>query len=88
MRDIDPKKAPNYIAKSEEFLEVAKFSLQNAKFNSAVASAIHSAVGALDALTASRKGKRVRAAILKCCHLSLEYFLHKSIGKFTVSLYR
>ena len=61
-RDIDPKKAPSYITKSEEFLEMAKLAVQNAKYNSAVTSAIHSAIhsaiSALDALTTSYKGKR------------------------------
>ncbi len=57
-RDIDPKKASNYITKSEEFLEMAKLAVQNTKYNSAVTSAIHSAISALDALTTSYKGKR------------------------------
>lgn len=57
-RDIDPKKASSYITKSEEFLEMAKLAVQNAKYTSAVTSAIHSAISALDALTTSYKGKR------------------------------
>lgn len=57
-KDIDPKKAPIYIKKSEEFLEMAKLAVQKAKYNSAVTSAIHSAISALDALTTSYKGKR------------------------------
>ena len=57
-RDIDPKKAPRYITKSEEFLEMAKLAVQKAKYNSAVTNAIHSAINALDALTTSYKGKR------------------------------
>ena len=58
MRRVDPKHAANYIAKSEEFLEVARLALQNEKYNSAVISAVHSAISGLDALTASYKGKR------------------------------
>ena len=58
MREIDPQKALGYIAKSEEFLEMAKLAAKNANYNSAVTSAIHSAISALDALTTSYKGKR------------------------------
>lgn len=58
MRDIDPQKASSYMAKSEEFLGMAKLAAQNASYNSAVTSAIHSAISALDALTTSYKGKR------------------------------
>lgn len=58
MRDIDPRKAPSYLVKSEEFLEMAKLAAQNANYNSAVTCAIHSAIGAPDALTTSYKGKR------------------------------
>jgi uncharacterized protein (UPF0332 family) len=57
-RDVDPNKASNYITKSEEFLEMAKLAIQNAKYTSAVTNAIHSAISALDALTTSYKGKR------------------------------
>lgn len=58
MRDTDPQKALNYISKSKEFLEMAKLAAQHANYNSAVTSAIHSAISALDALTTSYKGKR------------------------------
>lgn len=58
MKDVDPQEASNYIVKSEEFLEMAKLAAQNTNYNSAVASAIHSAISALDALTTSYKGKR------------------------------
>lgn len=58
MRKIDPQKASSYFTKSEEFLEMAKLAAQNANYNSAVTCAIHSAISALDALTASYKGKR------------------------------
>lgn len=37
---------------------MAKLAAQNANYNSAVTSAIHSAISALDALTVSYKGKR------------------------------
>jgi len=57
-RDIEPKKAPGYITKSEEFLEIANLALQKAKYDSAVMSAVHSAISALDAVTTSYKGKR------------------------------
>jgi len=58
MRYVEPEKAPSYIAKSEEFLEMAKLAVQNAKYNSAVTGAIHSAISASDALTTSHRGKR------------------------------
>lgn len=57
-KSIDPKKASGFVKKSEEFLEIAKLALQNEKYNSTVANAIHSAINALDALTTSYKGKR------------------------------
>ncbi len=57
-RNVDPKKAHIRIEKSEEFLEMAKLAVQNAKYSSAVTNAIHSAISALDALTTSYKGKR------------------------------
>lgn len=71
MRNVDHRKAPNYITKSEEFLTMAKLAIQNAKYTSAVASAIHSAIRALDALTTSYKGKRAsddRAEVLSLVH--------------------
>lgn len=71
MRGVEPEKASRYITKSEEFLEMAKLAVQNAKYNSAVASAIHSAINALDALTASHRGKRAsddHAEVLSLVH--------------------
>ena len=58
MRGVDPSEATNYLTKSEEFLEMAKLAAQNAKYNSAVTGAVHSAISALDALTTSYKGRR------------------------------
>lgn len=58
MRDVGPEKASSYITKSEEFLEMAKLAVQNAKYNGAVTGAIHSAISASDALTTSHRGKR------------------------------
>lgn len=58
VRDTDPQKASIYITKSKEFLEMAKLAAQHANYSSAVTSAIHSAISALDALTTSYKGKR------------------------------
>ena len=57
-KSIDPKKLHGYITKSEEFLEMANLALQNKKYDSAVMCSVHSAISALDALTASYKGKR------------------------------
>ncbi|MGI0009224.1 MAG: HEPN domain-containing protein [Nitrosopumilaceae archaeon] len=57
-RSVDPRRAPNYIVKAEEFLKTSNDSLQNNRYNSAVTNAVHSAINALDALTTSFKGKR------------------------------
>ncbi len=58
MRGVDPSEAANYITKSEEFLEMAKLAVQNAKYNSAATNAVHSAISALEALTTSYRGRR------------------------------
>ncbi len=57
-KNIGAGKASDYITKAEEFLETAKLALENKKYNGAVMGVIHSAINALDALTASHKGKR------------------------------
>ncbi|MDE1725406.1 MAG: HEPN domain-containing protein [Thaumarchaeota archaeon] len=57
-RSVDPKKAPNYIVKSDEFLITANDSLKSKRYNSAITNAIHSSISALDALTTKFKGKR------------------------------
>ena len=57
-RSVDQRRAPDYIAKAEEFLKTASDSLQNKRYNSAVTNAVHSSINALDAVTTSFKGKR------------------------------
>lgn len=57
-RPADPSKAQNYIIKAQELLKTANDSLTKNRYNSAVDTAIHSSINALDALTTKFKGKR------------------------------
>ena len=57
-KSVDPKKSRNYLTKSENSLRMAKIAVEQNAYDSAVISAIHSAINALDALTAIHKGKR------------------------------
>jgi hypothetical protein len=55
---VDPEKSRNYLIKSENSLRIAKIALAQSAYDSAVLNAIHSSINALDAFTASHKGKR------------------------------
>jgi uncharacterized protein (UPF0332 family) len=57
-RDIDPKKAAEYVTKATNSLEMAKIALERGAYDNAVMSAVHSSINALDALTTHFLGKR------------------------------
>ncbi|MGI0020421.1 MAG: HEPN domain-containing protein [Nitrososphaera sp.] len=57
-RSVDPDKAANYLKKAEGSLHMARIAIKEGEFDSAVMNAVHSAITALDALTASRRSER------------------------------
>lgn len=57
-KPVDRKKSQNYLTKSENLLEVARYALSQKKYDAAVINSVHSAINALDALTTREKGLR------------------------------
>ncbi len=80
-RPVDPKKAPNYILKADEFLATANDSLKNKRYNSAITNAIHSSINALDALTTKFKSKRGSDDHTEAISLAQAFFLLQSMKR-------
>ena len=57
-KPVDKRLYKNYLQKAEEMLEVAKHAANTSKNNAAVASSIHCAINALDALAVFYFGER------------------------------
>lgn len=57
-KSVDKSKSRDYIEKAENLLEVARYALDNKKYDAAVINAVHSAINALDSLTVLEKGLR------------------------------
>lgn len=57
-KPVDRRKSQNYLTKSENILEVSRYALSHKKYDATVINAVHSAINALDALTAREKGLR------------------------------
>ncbi len=57
-RSVDQSKAKNYLIKAENALRIAKISLIEKAYDTAVMNAVHSSINALDALTTFYSGKR------------------------------
>ena len=57
-RSVDPSKAANYSKKAEASLNMARIALTQKAYDSAVMSAVHCAINALDALATKYLGKR------------------------------
>jgi|GEM_PF-674534 len=57
-RDVDPAKSINYLTKAENSLHMAKIATEQNAYDSAVMSAVHSAINALDSLTSHHLRKR------------------------------
>ncbi|MEW6043228.1 MAG: HEPN domain-containing protein [Thermoproteota archaeon] len=73
-RAVDPKKASNYLTKAESSLHMAKIAVEQKAYDNAVMSAIHSAINALDALTAYQLNKRSSGSHIDVLLLTKEIF--------------
>jgi uncharacterized protein (UPF0332 family) len=57
-RSVDQSKVKNYLIKAENALRIAKISLKEKAYDTAVMNAVHSSINTLDALTTLYSGKR------------------------------
>ena len=57
-KEIDKRKYGGYITKAENSLRISKIALKERAYDAAVMNAVHSAINALDTLTAYFLGKR------------------------------
>ncbi|MBI3023581.1 MAG: HEPN domain-containing protein [Thaumarchaeota archaeon] len=58
VRPVDKRLYKNYLQKSEEMLDVARYAADTSKSNAAVATSVHCAINAIDALAVFYFGKR------------------------------
>ena len=58
VRPVGKRLYKNYLRKSEEMLDVARYAANTSKNNAAVASSVHCAINAIDALAVFYFGKR------------------------------
>ena len=57
-KPVDKRLYKNYLQKSEEMLDVARYAADTSKNNAAVASSVHCAINAIDALAVFYFGRR------------------------------
>lgn len=57
-KSVDKSKSQNYMEKAENLLEIARYALDNKKYDAAVINAVHSAINALDSFTVLERGLR------------------------------
>ena len=58
-KPVDKRLYKNYLQKSEEMLDVARYAANTSKNNAAVASSVHCAINAIDALAVFYLGRRM-----------------------------